>query len=41
LVIEELLRTCPGFAVDAENGSFADGAFVRRYESLPFIAEAL
>ena len=41
VVIEELLRKCPDFAVDAENGSFADGAFVRRYESLPFISEAL
>lgn len=41
VVIEELLRACPDFAVDAGKGSFADGAFVRRYESLPFIAEAL
>jgi hypothetical protein len=41
VVIEELLRACPGFAVDARAGVFADGAFVRRYESLPFSAEAL
>jgi cytochrome P450 len=38
LVIEELLRTCPDFAVDASAGVFADGAFTRRYESLPFSA---
>jgi hypothetical protein len=36
VVFEELLRRCPEFAVDAARGTFADGAFVRRYESLPF-----
>jgi cytochrome P450 len=36
IVIEELLRACPDFAVDAAAGVFADGAFTRRYESLPF-----
>jgi len=36
IVIEELLRACPDFAVDAGAGVFADGAFTRRYESLPF-----
>lgn len=40
VVIEELLRRCPEFVVDAEGGSFADGPFVRRYESLPFLATA-
>jgi cytochrome P450 len=38
VVIEELLRRCPDFSVDAERGRFADGANVRRYESLPFRA---
>jgi len=41
VVIEELLRACPDFSVDAGAGVFADGAFVRRYDSLPFCAEAL
>lgn len=40
VVIEELLRRCPDFVVDAERGSFADGPFVRRYESLPFLPRA-
>jgi cytochrome P450 len=40
VVIEELLRSCPYFEVDAAAGTFADGAFVRRYESLPFVADA-
>ena len=40
VVIEELLLSCPDFAVDAAGGTFADGAFVRRYESLPFVAQA-
>lgn len=39
VVIEELLRRCPDFAVDAARGVFADGAFTRRYESLPFLAD--
>ena len=38
IVIEELLRQCPAFEVDALSGRFASGAFVRRYESLPFFA---
>lgn len=38
LVIEELLAQCPDFAVDAAAGTFADGAFTRRYETLPFTA---
>ena len=40
VVLEELLRQCPDFAVDAEAGEFAEGAFTRRYERLPFVAEA-
>jgi cytochrome P450 family 130 len=36
IVLEELLARCPDFAVDANAGVFADGAFTRRYESLPF-----
>jgi cytochrome P450 family 130 len=38
VVVEELLRQCPAFAVDAAAGVFADGAFTRRYQSLPFVA---
>lgn len=40
VVLEELLARCPGFAVDAAAGVFADGAFVRRYDALPFVADA-
>ncbi|MGH9034102.1 MAG: cytochrome P450 [Acidimicrobiia bacterium] len=36
VVVEELLAQCPDFRVDADAGVFADGAFTRRYESLPF-----
>jgi cytochrome P450 len=39
VALEELLAECPSFAVDADAGVFADGAFTRRYESLPFVAE--
>jgi cytochrome P450 len=39
VVLEELLRECPAFVVDADAGVFADGAFTRRYESLPFAAD--
>ena len=38
IALEELLARCPEFSVDAEAGRFAEGAFVRRYESLPFVA---
>jgi hypothetical protein len=37
--MEELLARCPRFAVDHEAGRFGPGHFVRRYESLPFVAE--
>jgi cytochrome P450 len=40
VVLEELLRQCPQFTVDTEAGVFADGAFTRRYQSLPFRARA-
>ncbi len=36
VVFEELLRRCPDFSVDAAAGRFADGAFTRRYDTLPF-----
>ncbi len=36
IVIEELLARCPEFVVDFENGKFAEGHFVRRYDNLPF-----
>lgn len=40
VVLDELLARFPDFAVDAEAGRFASGAYVRRYESLPFVARA-
>ncbi|MBW2229279.1 MAG: cytochrome P450 [Deltaproteobacteria bacterium] len=40
IALEELLARCPRFGVDWERGRFASGHFVRRYESLPFVAEA-
>ncbi|MGB3409829.1 MAG: cytochrome P450 [Microthrixaceae bacterium] len=40
VAIEELLARCPRFAVDHEAGVFAPGNFVRRYETLPFVADA-
>ncbi len=39
VVLEELLARCPHFAVDADAGAFADGAFTRRYESLPVVMD--
>jgi hypothetical protein len=38
VVLEELLRALPEFAVDEEAGRLAPGPFVRRYQSLPFTA---
>ena len=38
VVLEELLHELPEFSVDPGAGVFADGAFTRRYESLPFSA---
>ena len=40
IAIEELLSRCPNFSVDPEAGRFAPGHFVRRYEYLPFCADA-
>jgi cytochrome P450 len=40
IALEELLAACPRFSVDAPAGRFAPGHFVRRYESLPFVADA-
>jgi cytochrome P450 len=39
VALEELLARCPRFAVDHGAGRFGPGHFVRRYESLPFVAE--
>jgi cytochrome P450 len=36
VVLEELLSACPDLSVDPARGRFADGAFTRRYEELPF-----
>ncbi|MCB9372293.1 MAG: cytochrome P450 [Microthrixaceae bacterium] len=38
VVLDELLRRCPRFEVDADAGRFAPGHYVRRHESLPFLA---
>jgi cytochrome P450 len=40
VALEELLARCPRFAVDHLGGTFAPGHFVRRYETLPFVADA-
>jgi cytochrome P450 len=40
IALEELLARCPRFAVDHAAGTFAPGHFVRRYETLPFVADA-
>lgn len=39
IALEELLARCPEFEVDAAAGRYAPGAFVRRFESLPFRAK--
>lgn len=39
IVIEELLSRCPDFTVEADRGRYASGAFVRRFESLPFSSQ--
>jgi cytochrome P450 len=36
VALEVLLERCPDFTVDAANGEFAPGHFVRRYLHLPF-----
>lgn len=40
VALEELLARCPRFSVDFEAGTFAPGSFVRRYASLPFVADS-
>ncbi len=40
IALERLLDRFPHFAVDSEAGRFAPGHYVRRYESLPFIASS-
>jgi len=40
ITVEEILSRCPDFAVDPESGSFAGGAYTRRYSTLPFQAKA-
>ena len=40
ITIEELLSRCPDFAVDPGAGSYAAGAYTRRFTSLPFQAKA-
>lgn len=39
VVLEELLTRLPQFTVDAAAGTFADGHYVRRYDTLPFTAQ--
>ncbi|MEB8341956.1 cytochrome P450 [Streptomyces endophyticus] len=38
IALTELLTRFPAFTVDAPRGTFADGCYVRRYETLPFAA---
>lgn len=38
VALEELLARCPRFAVDPDAATFAPGHFVRRHETLPFVA---
>jgi len=40
IALERLLDRFPRFAVDSRAGRFAPGHYVRRYESLPFIASS-
>ena len=40
IALERLLDRFPRFAVDSQAGRFAPGHYVRRYESLPFIASS-
>jgi cytochrome P450 len=38
IALERMLARFPDFEVDAARGRFAPGPFVRRYETLPFVA---
>ena len=40
ITLEELLTRCPDFAVDADAGTYATGAYTRRFTTLPFVAQA-
>jgi cytochrome P450 len=40
IALEELLARCPRFSVDPAKGRYAGGSFVRRFEALPFVADA-
>lgn len=37
VTLEELLARCPAYVVDAAAGTYAEGGYVRRHESLPFL----
>jgi cytochrome P450 len=37
VVLEEMLRRCPDFAVDVAGGRWAEGNYVRRHASLPWM----
>ncbi len=39
IALEELLARCPDFMVDVAAAQFSPGHFVRRYGSMPFLAE--
>ena len=39
VVLDELLAPCPAFTGDTDACRYAPGHYVRRYESLPFLAE--
>jgi len=40
VVLEELLARCPDFRVDVAAGRYAEGHYVRRHVSLPWVAES-
>jgi hypothetical protein len=37
-VVEEMLERCPQFSVDVDAGRYAEGSYVRRHLSLPWVA---
>ena len=37
IFLEEIMQNCPDFVVDFDRGSFAEGHFVKRYDTLPFM----
>jgi len=38
IVLEEMLTRSPDFTVDVEHGRYAEGSYVRRHHSLPWVA---